>query len=445
MRRSACLIIVIASLVSGGCGKLSDQLAPQGSFRAIHAVPDLYQAVFFVRDRQQATLEYGGNTARNRVGVDRYPFSVKVRKAGQDDQLALEFEADIREGEEAIFVFTGDAANLGRLTWRRPEVEVGAGRVAPAFGHAGQGLGPVDVYLEGPGADLLAATPVASLASGGFSTAGRIDAGDYQLTVTAPGDPATVLFASATLSLAGGTEPLFVLLDTAGTGTTQLLVRAIGAGGVGFVEDLSSAPVLRAAHASLGGVDVDVAIDGDFASPLIGNLAFQQLSGYQATTADPADLAIAQAGTAGGVLLAQDNIDLVSGTFNSSFFLGAAGAEEVVTVSDTRRPFAEFAQLRLVQAAANFSNVDVYVVPAGKSFSQFAPVRQGLSFRTVTGNIVLRPRDYDIVVTENLGTKVLARVDGVTLNELGLYGVMITDNTDPALVDLVLFDDFVAP
>ncbi len=445
MPRRACLIIAIASLFLSGCDKLSDNLAPEGSFRAIHAVPDLYQAVFFARDRQQGTLEYGGNTVPNRVGAGTYPFSVEVRKAGQVDAVALEFSAAVHEAEEAIFVLSGDANQLALLTWRRPEPTVGEGRVAPGFGHASQTLAAVDVYLEAPGADLLAATPIASLGAGDFSTAGRIDAGDYQLSITAPGDPAQLLFASATLTLAGGSAPLFVLLDTAGTGTTQLLVRAIGVSGVGFVEDLSSPPALRAAHASLAAVNVDVVVDGDFANPLVSDLAFQEISGYQPTTADPVDLAIAQSGSGGGVLLVQDSLDLVSGTFNSTFFAGAAGSEEVVTVSDSRRPFAEFAQLRLAQFAANFTAVDVYVVPAGQSFSQFAPVRQGLGFRTATGNIVLQPRDYDIVVTRNLSSTVLGRIDGVTLDERGLYGVMLTDNVDPDRVDLVLFDDFAAP
>ena len=444
MRRSFGIGIAVIAIGLAGCDKLSENLGPEGQFFSLHASPDLYQAILFVgeNDRRFDTTEYGGRTNESRVGVGRYNFIVEVRRSGgRDNAVALEFEEQIREQEETILVWVGNADDLDYLAWNRKVRGSGADNVAPSFGHADESSPAVDIYLEAPGADLLAATPRASLAFGEFRERSGVDRGDYEVTVTTQGNPGDVLFRSAVISLSNGDSPVFVVMTTADFGTSPLLVRAIGDETNGFLEDVATPPELRALHSAFSTNPVDVVIDSDFANPLISNLAFQETSAYVATTADEADLTIAEAGSGGGVLFVEGTIDLFSATFNSTFFWGEPGDLSVRTVTDNRRRLAVFSQFRGAHGAANFNDLDIYIVPAGENFRNFIPLLGGIGFTGVSNSQILTPDSYDLVVTQAGDDTVLARVNDLELEEFGLYSVLVTDNVDPNVVDIVFYDD----
>jgi len=77
--------------------------------------------------------------------------------------------------------------------------------------HAGGGLPAMDLYLERPGVGIAGATPRGSLAAQGQLAARTLPSGDYELWLTAAGNPATVLFASNTIALAAGTTTTFIV------------------------------------------------------------------------------------------------------------------------------------------------------------------------------------------------------------------------------------------
>ena len=449
MRYGALLLTVLAAGWISGCDNLSDNLSPQGTVRAWHATPDLWQVIVQVRNsatgtpnQNLGTLEYGGVSVVLNLGQDSYPVTVRVREPGAvENPIALEF-TQLVSGERVYeLVVTGSAANPELLTWERASNSP-SGRVS--YGNAAPSIGAVDVYVEAPGADLLAATPRATLAFRDFAPNTSLPAGEYQLTVTSQGDPLDVLFASAAFDLGGGSTPTFALLDSADLAPSPVLVRVVGLAGVSFLEDVSTPPLLRAGHSAIDAGNVDVAVDNQFTPPLIGNLAFQAVSGYATTTADEVALTVTEAGNP-GVLLVEDTIDLGSGSFNSLFVVGSVANDDlaVTRTVDSRRSIAEFAQFRFVQGASNFAFADVYLVPTGESFTRFAPVLAGVPFGAITNYSVISPDTYDLVIARNGTATELARIDAVVLDELNLYSVLITDNVDPDIVDLVLFDDFI--
>ncbi len=444
MRRYAAVVIALLSIWLSGCDNISDNLGPEGSFRSLHAVPDLWQSLFFVRDVFQGTTEYGGATGVLRVGVDTYPFRLEVRVPGAANRVALTFDQQIDAGQLYTFVFSGSEASPTVIVWQWAEQQFSGTAAGASFGHADQSLGNVDVYLEAPGTNLSTVSPRATLNFGEHVQDLTLNGGQYQLTVTSPGNPAAVLFQSAAFDLPAGAYPTFAILDAAGQQASSLIVRVLDLTGITLLEDISTQPALRAMHAAFGQGNIDVAVNNQFAPPLISNLAFKGISAAMPTTADSVPLTVTPAGDS-GTTLAGTTLDLLSGSLNAVTVVGQTGSLDAFTVTETARPVAAFGQFHLVHGAANAPTVDVYLVTAGQDFTQSFPLVQDVSFKTTTGYPVINPGTYDLVVTPANSTTVLVRADGIAINALGIYSALLVDTADPAVAQLVGFDDLVLP
>ncbi len=448
MRNGAPIIAALIAVSLSGCDNLSDNLPPQGFVRGWHAVPDLWQVTIQIQnsavgapDITLGTLEYAGATGANALGEDSYPVTIRVREPGSSStSVVLETTQFVAGDRLYELVVIGDAANLQLLTWDRSSSGANG---AASYGHAAPMVGAVDVYVEPPGTDLMAAMPRASVAFSEYVANQTLAGGQYQLTVTAQGDPMDILFQSAEFEVTSGAAPTFTLLDSAGLGPSQIVVRSVGLSSVSFLEDVSTPPLLRAGHSAIDTGNVDIVVDNQFMPPLIGDLPFQTISTYETTTADEVDLTIAEAGNP-GMLFVEDTLDLGSGTFNSLFLVGSVANDDlaVTRAVDSQRSIAGFAQFRFVQGASNFGFIDVYLVPAGEVFTGFVPISGSVPFGAITTYLVLNPDTYDLVLAQSGTATELARVDGITLDELNLYSVLATDNVDPDIVDIVLFDDF---
>ena len=106
----------------------------------------------------------------------------------------LKVNADI----EYTFLITGDIAAPTISLWEIPVREFdGTGTVFEMrVGHGADVLGSVDVYVGLLGIAPVLGEQVATLAPGEVSTPMDLSEDDYLITVTAPGDPTTVLYES---------------------------------------------------------------------------------------------------------------------------------------------------------------------------------------------------------------------------------------------------------
>ena len=73
-------------------------------------------------------------------------------------------------------------------------------------------LGPLDFYLEAPGANLPGANPRASLAYRAAASDVDVPPGDYVLTITTQGQVGDLLFESGTFTLTERSNVLFAVL-----------------------------------------------------------------------------------------------------------------------------------------------------------------------------------------------------------------------------------------
>lgn len=436
MRRFAPIAVLsILSAGMAGCDSLSDTLGPEGSFRVHHAVPDLYQANVYVRDIFQNTLSYGDVIFNRVAAADSYTFRIRTPQANGVSVEALEFTVPIEANVISNFILTGDAGNVTELTWMQPEGQV-------AYGHAAAAAGSFDIYLEAPGADLGAATPKATLSYTEDEVVAPPAAGSYQLTLTAPGAPGAIVFASAPFSLSGDESPAFVVLDSAGSSTSPVLVRVLGASSFRFLENTAAAPTIRAIHSSIetAAVDVDIEDDQMAVTSIAQDLDFTDVSAYADVSSGDNTLRFTDALNA-GALIAEADIAPVNGTLYTSYLVGKAPDQRSVTVIDGNRRLANFAQLRIFQGAANSSFMDVYLVPAGADFTLYFPWFVDFPLAGDTNYQVRSPGTFDIVYTVANSSTVLARQDGVTLSAFGIYTIFLADTVDPNVLQPISTGD----
>ncbi len=445
MRRLALLPAALLVLLLAACSDSSSDLGPEGRFTALHAVPDLETAGFFVlgaNDVLRGRLDFGGGARPLRVAVDTYEFWFELTLPEDTDPTRiLEFQQQIAADTDYVFVLTGPALTPALLTWTRPIRSFSDDSIwAAAVGHAAQSIGPVDVYIELPGTDVATATPRAQIDFSGQVSDIDLAPGDYQLTVTERDLPGMVLFASADFTASERSSLLFSILDGAGTGTADLLVRVFGSDSLALLEDLNSPPELRAAHTALSTDPVDIAVGGNFSPPLIENLAFPDLSAYQQAPAGESDLVVTDTGNQGAMLV-EGSLDLLYGDRSTLYFVGPPETLEVVSFFDDNRRLARYAQLRFLQMAANDSLLDIYLVEQGEDYTEFLPLIQNLAYKDNSGYLRIIENDYELVITPaNDPDTVLAGPLNLDLDVTGIYGFYIVDSIDTDTVDLLTLD-----
>ncbi|UCG73056.1 MAG: DUF4397 domain-containing protein [Chromatiales bacterium] len=443
MRRFAPFLMLCAAMA--GCDDLSDSLGSQGAFQTLHAVPDLQATTYFIRETPFATLDYIGNTSLLQVGTGTYPLRYEVRRPNETElDVLLRVDVPVDANREYTYVLSGTAAAVDFITWERAaRAFTDDSILATEYGHAALGFGPVDFYLEAPGANLPGATPRASLAYQEELSDVDVAPGDYVLTVTTQGQVGDVLFQSDTFTLTERTNVLFALLSGADQGTAPLLVRVLGDPFIVTLQDALSDPGLRAAHSVLNDGNVDFVVNDDFASPLISDVAFKGVTAYTPSPVTGVDVPLDITPTGDpGTPLVEDALVLENGVAYSLYYIGTTDNLGAVQLLDDNRRLAEFAKFRVFEGAANYFAVDVYVVEPGDDYRDFFPSISGIGFGNATNYLEVSPGVYDIVFTpQGIPDTIIAQLQNQDLIGTGLYSILVVDTDDVNVAELVFYDD----
>jgi hypothetical protein len=457
MRRVAPLLLLCIALV--GCDDLSDSLNREGDIQTLHAIPDVGQTSYFLRDFVQAILDYSDSTNFLRVATGNYPVRF-ITDAVNDNEprTLLEFNAIVEADQQYTYVLTGTSAAPGLTTWQRDLRSFEDDTVlATQYGHVARTsagpVGPLDFYLEAAGANLPGATPRASLSYGEALADVDLAPGvDYVLTLTTQGNVADILYQSSPVELTGATNVLFAALDGAGVGTAPFFVRVLGDPLTFALPDALSPPQLRAVHASQDTGAVDYFIDDEMlTSAFITNVSFKEVTGYQPNAPEGADLELDVTLTGDTNVLAEGLLTLVNGRQNSVYLVGTNALPSTDQLFDDNRRLADFAKLRIYSGVTNYSSVDVYLVPDGADYTLFFPTVPSLPFAADTDYLEFDPDAdpetpvvdaYDVYVTAaNSPSTLLAGPVDAALAAGDVSGIVIVDTDTTDTVDLVLLDD----
>ena len=147
--------------------------------------------------------------------------------------------------------------------------------------------------------------------------------GDYELWLTAAGDPANVLLATTTITLPPGTASTFIVAPKGDKARRRLSVLMLQ-GVPSILYDRNATSELRFVNAATDQAPRDVAVDSQFSPPLFSAIPFGELTPYAPYPTVAAKINVTPVGNSGALELEQ-TIAGFPGQRATMLFAGPAG------------------------------------------------------------------------------------------------------------------------
>ena len=420
------------------CSNESRTRTPPTQVNVVHTAPSFGNLNFRRVQRLEQIFEYQESGAFS-WDSDTYTINIEtVRPSSTDPEPVRSFTATLTAGNDYIIVLGEVAGELRELIIETERVALSGTDTEVTFVHTASTLGPVDVYLEAPGANLAAATPRGTLDFRENLPPFNVPESDYEVSLTEVGNPANVLLASSDVVLGARVKTVISLLDGANVGLAPFAVLLSASDVSLALADRSLQAGIRAINAMTSGGALDVTIDSSFAPPLLPAVPVGVPSAYAFFDAGAHNLTVSPAGNP-GVLEIDEEFEAENGVLGTWFIAGDPGALTATFSQDDGRIIAGEARLDIYNGSA--AAVDVYVVTAGTDISSVAPSAAATNFTSVS-DVALALDDVEITVRQSGTTSVLAGPLSVTVATEGNYGILLTDSVGGATVDITLLDDF---
>jgi hypothetical protein len=402
--------------------------------RALHASPDAPPVNIRVNGAQAlANVDYGQGSgfldAAESTRVEVEAIIPGGNAVVLDRRLALDFST------EYTLLAVGEVADpIDTLVVSNPSgAAIATGNLRAQVVHAAPDAPAVDVYVTAPGAALAGSTPVnvGALDFGEFT--GRIEApaGDYQIRVTAAGNPGAVVYDSGTVALAAGSDLLIAAIENTGPGAAPIQLVALNGQGSAQLLDASTPASVVAVHASPDAPAVDLLADvvgtpTDEALGLARNVAFPAVCRIDSVPAPGSySISVTPAGNPAVVAL-QFPLEPEKGdelTAIVTGYLGSTPALQPLALATTTRSVVTEARLRVTHASPGTGNVDLYLLPDGTDFAAATASFGAVPFGADTGVLSIAPGAYDVYVTPAGNKSVVA----IEVQNLALTGGDVLD------------------
>jgi hypothetical protein len=434
-------IFLVALAALSGCGSDGAVAPADGRMRAVNLVSTRAQVSFLRVERSEASLAYKQSSGLIRANEDTYTFNIEITLPGDiDPTRVFTTTQSITADRDTTFVIAEPTPGNFAVTVLERAPDAPAGQTDIDLLHFANALGSADIYIEPAGTLLTGATAFAAANAFDSVTVGQRPPGDYEISVTAPGNSGIVLFTSATITLPDADRLLLVLADGAGTLTTDVSVLLLSSQGTGDQElvDVNAQSELRVINTAVPLAGLDVIIDDDFVTPLHAAVLPESVTSYAVLAAGDRNLKVTAAGTTAtieldetfGVPAARRSTVLLGGDLGS--LSGAQGLDDLQQIAGA-------AKLRIYSGAVLEGSVNVYIVPPGTGIADEIPVAVNQPFG-IGDYLQFLPADYELVFGESGTTNEIGTRLPITLNGGQLYGVLVLDDAI-ARVRGLLFDD----
>jgi len=434
--------LVCAALLVTGCSDTGRKSPGKTTVQVTNAAPGFPSLQFRREQDVNGAVELPFKDGRTFVyDADTYDFyvsepSFSVGDPGRDWTFATTLDANAIY----LFILTEVAGDVVPAVITVPPLPTGD--AAQIFGqHAAATLPAMDLYLERPGVGIAGATPRATVNPTEQFSPRTLPSGDYELFVTAAGNPADVWLTSPTINLPAGTNQAFVIVDQRGTGTERINVLLVQGTGSAVLFDRNSPSELRSLNGAPDQMPRDVAINSAFSPPLFSATPFAAPTSYKPVPLGAYTVNVTPVGNPGVLEIDTQTVGII-GERVTMLFGGQTGMLlPVFAVDDTRRLNRE-AKLRFMNAASQFTAIDFTVVlpdaDPNLAFPQATLFPPGAA-----PYVTLHAGDYDLYMHQAGTTTVLLGPTRITLAAGGIYGILAVDGPDTATANAVYFDDFV--
>jgi hypothetical protein len=429
----ACAVILLTGCDDGR------QAPGKVGVRVINVAPG-FELLAFRREQETSNEEaMSFKTAQEFVyDADSYDFYVTERTLTAGNPRVWTFAPTLEPNLDYTFVLTEVGGEIQPVVIAHPDPPAADAQIVAL--HAASALPALDLYLERPGVGIAGATPRGSFGAQQQIAPRTLASGDYELTLTAAGDPANVLLTTTTITLPAGTESTFVVVPEGGQGTAQLSVILLQ-GAASVLYDRNATSELRYVNAAADQAPRDVAIDSQFSPPLFSAVPFGEPTPYAPYPTVAAKLNVTPVGNPGALELDQ-TLTGAAPQRATLLFAGPAGAlTSAFSIDDGRRLNLE-AKLRFMSAVSQFFAVD-FVITFPDGDPNVVRAQASLAAPGISSSYTpLAPGDYDLYLYQ-AGTA--TRLSGPTRFSVvagGIYSVLAVDGPDTATAAVRFLDDF---
>ncbi len=439
----ALIVAALAAAILGGCAETSlPQATGKGTINAINAMPASPSVSFLIEERVLGNVGY--KAILGRQSFDDLTFNFNFEFIGPGDtaptRVATEF-LDVVADTDYMFVLTGSITAPDVTLWERPERDwSGTETVFEAgIAHLSPALGDLDVYFAPTGTAPVLGEERAKLSFGERVPEIDLENGEYELIITVRDDPATILYQSHPVIYSARVSYTLAIFDADPSITGNISVRSISSLGLSSeLPDPGFMPTLRTVHAAFGTENIDIYADEDFTAAIFSDLGFGQSTGDLAVDDGILLYTYTVVGDS-GVIIDEEAQFVPRGQRVSTFLAGPPGPDlSRIILPDNRRSIETHAKLRLIQAAANFETLDLYLVDAGTDITDINPTFAGMPFGLATDFAAQAAGSYDFILTLP-GEKVLIATPlQLDLLDGDVVEALMIDTVDPMIVEVAI-------
>lgn len=440
LRHVVTLGLIGAVFVLAGCEKGREDPG-EVAVRVVNAAPSFAQLVYRREREQSATLAFKGSTPQLVYDIDSYDFYVAETLLTPGTPRTWTFARQLEAEHSYVFAIT---EALGAAQTVVIDQSAPPATDARIYGlNAGENLPALDLYLERPGVGIAGATPRGTFAAGQQLTPVTVPSGDYEVFITAAGNPANVLLASTTVVVSAGSNQTFVVVPEPAAGANAISLIAMQPAANTTFYDRNATSSLRVINGAADTVPRDFALASQFSPPLFSAIPFADPTAFATTpVAGAQTINVTPVGDPGVLELSASyaGIPLQRATL---LFGGAAGTLTHVLTFDDNRRIANEAKLLLLNAANQFTTgLDFLLVQPGADPGPLLADASLAAPGSTLAYIPLAPGEFDLYLRVPGTTTYASGPTRLSVAGGGIYGVLAVNGPDTATASLVLFDDF---
>jgi hypothetical protein len=429
---------ICAALLMSGCD--SGRQAPgRVTVQVVNAAPGFGSLAFQREQETSRTAELPFKDAQAFVyDADTYDFFFIERTLRDADPGRIwTFAPTLEASTNYVFVATEVAGEVQPVVIATPSTPATDAQIVAL--NAASSLPAMDLYLERPGVGIAGATPRGTLNAQEQITR-PLPSGDYELFLTAAGNPADVLLASLQFTLPSSTTSTIVVVADSGQTTARASAILLQSGPI-VLFDRNAPSELRAINGATDQAPRDLAINSQFSPPLFPAMPFAAPTTHASIAVGTARINVTPVGDP-GVLELDAQFTATIGQRATMLFSGPAGTLLTIFGADDLRRFNREAKVRFMNVASQFLAVDFVITLPGGDPTQPFPVAQLFS-PGLADYVPLYPDDYDLYLFQSGTTTVLSGPTRISVAAGGIYSALAIDGPDTATLDVRLFDDFV--